>query len=544
MKTFDQYSREVKKNAIDQWTKDGHTAFNNMENDPVINLLLSALSYQAFHIQKNIEQYEEHTIRNVCDRIVPFRLLKPMPAFSIVETKIAKSFNETESKIIDESCVLEFKKSKFIPLLKTKILNAELKNVNQQGSTVWVELQTVNPIENLSGLSLYLGTSHLDVAETINIETIKWNDYKLPLIKPSQYNELPFAKCFNDTHLLLNQNCYLFGTYDYWQEVFLTNTTHLFYIGQYDTKNIPLNGQTTIELEITLSSYSEICDKIKINCFPVVNVEKKETVLNSRTPIQQLSSDAGEFLNLLYDKENVEEYMDSFFIRQHGVERYNPEQLLELMQEILYRYASDYYAFQSISELKNSDTLKQMQEIIDEISDVVSKFTNDKVKNHHYAILKKNKIENKNVHLEYLTTSGTSANGIKKDEKAIKTPNYLDKNKTVLLLETKGGKNSITDETQKENIAKYYFQTKDRLITTEDIRTFIKTFYYNENNQLCNEIERLDIQRNSEYISIIITLDNDSLLKNTDKVYSLAETLQTKIMLRSNGILPFQVTIL
>jgi hypothetical protein len=538
MKTLEEYYKEVKKNAIDQWTKDGHTAFKNMENDPVINLLLSALSYQAFHIQKNIEQYEENTFRNFRDRIVPFHLINPTPAFSIVETKMVKASDETEEKIIDESCIFEFKRSKFVPLLKTKIINTELKNVNQQGKCIRVELQTANPVENLSGLSFYI-----DTPETIDIETIKWGDYELPLIKPSQYNELPFTKWFNNAHLFLNQNYHLFGTYDYWQEIFLTNTAQLFYIGQYDTKNIPLNGQTHIELEITLSSFGNIGDKLKINCIPVVNVEKKEVVLNSRNPVQQLSSDAGEFLNLLYDKENIEEYTDSFFIRQHGVERYNPKQLLDQMQEILYRYGSDYYAFQSISELKNSDKLKQMQEIIDEISGIMKKFENNQLQNHYYAVLKKNETENKNVHVEYLTTSGTAANGIKKDDRAIKAPNYLDKNKTVLLLETKGGKNSIKDETQKENIAKYYFQTKDRLITQEDIRTFIKTFYYNENNKLGNDIENITIERKNEHIAININLNNESSLKNTDKAVLLAETLQNKIMLKSTGIMPFHVTI-
>ena len=538
MKTLEEYYKEVKKNAIDHWTKEGHSAFKNMENDPVINLLLSALSYQAFHIQRNIEQYEENTLRNFRDRIVPFHLIKPTPAFSIVETKMAKTSNEVTEKIIDESCVFEFKKSKFVPLLETKIINAECRNVNQQGENIWLELQSAHPIENLSGLSFYV-----DTPDVVNIETIKWDGYELPLIKPSQYNELPFTKWFNNAHLFLNQNYYLFGTCDYWQEIFLTSTAQLFYIGQYDTKSIPLNGQSNIELEITLSSYNDISDRLKINCIPVVNVEKKETVLNGRNPVQQLSSDAGEFLNLLYNKENIEEYTDSFFIRQHGVERYNPKQLLDQMQEILYRYGSDYYAFQSISELKNSDKLKQMQELIDEISGIMTKFENDRMKNHYYAVLKKNETETKNVHIEYLTTSGTAANGIKKDDKAAKAPNYLDKNKTALLIETKGGRNSITDETQKENIAKYYFQTKDRLVTQEDIRTFIKTFYYNGNSNLGNDIENITIERQSEHIAINIKLNSDSPLKNTDKPASLAETLQNKIMLKSTGIMPFHVTI-
>ena len=538
MKTFEEYNKEVKKNAIDRWAQEGHTTFKNMENDPVINLLLSALSYQAFHIQKNIEQYEENTIRNFCDRIVPFHLIKPTPAFSIVEAKIAKAAGDIAEKIIDETCLFEFKRSKFVPLLQTKIINAELENENQEGNTIWLTLQCANPPESLSGFSFYI-----DTPDTVNIETIRWNGYNLPLIKPSQYSELPFVKWFNNAHLFLNQNYHLFGTYDYWQEIFLTNTAQLFYIGQYDTKNIPLSGQTTIELELILNSYEEIGNRLKINCIPIVNVEKKEAVLNNRNPVQQLSSDSGEFLNLLYDKENIEEHINSFFVRQHGVERYNPKQLLEQMQEILYRYGADYYAFQSISELKNSDKLKQMQEIIDDITGIMAKFENDRLKNNHYAVLKKNDTENKNLNLEYLTTTGTAANGIRKEEKPVKAPSYLDKNKTALLIESKGGRNGIKDEKQKENIAKYYFQTKDRLITQEDIRSFIRTFCYDNNSKLNDDIETITIERQRDQIAITINLNSDSPLKNTDKATALAETLQTKITLRSTGIMPFHVTI-
>ena len=571
------------------WRKEGHVA-KNVENDPVINLLLSALSYQAFHIHKNIEQSEEKILREFRDRIIPFHLIKPVPAFSIIETKMLKSAVEN---MVDASSLFEFKRSKFLPLLETKVINAEVINVNQYDKNINLKLKSESPLESLSGVSFYI-----DTTEPVNIMAIKYGDYELPLIKPASYNELPFVKYFNNAHLFLNQNYYLFGTYDYWQEIYLTNTTQLYHIGQYDTKKISFNGQSMIELEIVLSSFYDISDKIKINCIPIVNVEKKEITLNNRNPVQELYSTTGEFLNLLFDKDNekyLDEYMDSFLIRQHGVERYNSKQLLEQMNELLYRYDYDYYAIHSIGELKNSSKLKELQEIVagifsivnkfeeqrfnartiyehtmkimdevsgnvnkseehynllinqieailEDISGIVDKFENESVKERFYAILKKNDAENKNVHIEYLTTSGAAANGLKKGEKATRAPNFLERGKTALLIETKGGRNSIKNEMQKENIAKYYFQTKDRLITVNDIRAFIRTYYYNEKSKLDIEIDNITIKRESNYISISITLKEDSLLKNADTLESLATTLQNKITYRSTGILPFKVS--
>ncbi|MDR0332267.1 MAG: hypothetical protein LBI15_02275 [Dysgonamonadaceae bacterium] len=544
MKSIDQYYNEIKKKAIEHWQKEGYVAFKDMENDPVINLLLSALSYQSFRIQKDLEQQEERMLHDFRDRTIPYQLIKPVPAFTIVESAIAQPTDDKVigEKTIDETCVFALKNTNFVPLLETKIINVKSVNITQQGINIRLEIQTAAPIDSLAGMSLFI-----DIPQTVSIEAIKCNDVELPIIKPSQYNELPFTKWFNNAHLLLNQNHYLFGTYDYWQEIFLTNTTKLFYIGEYDPKTVPLTGKTLIELDVILSSEVDVSNSIKINCIPVVNVEKKELTLNNEKPVQNLSSETGAFLHLLYDKreEYFDKYMNSFLIRQHGVERYNFNRLLEQMQDILHRYASDYYAFHLVEELKGNNQVKKMQEVIDEISDVAGKFEHTDTKGDYYAILKKNKTNNnRNIHLSYLTTSGAAANGIKKNEKAIGTPDFLDRNKTVLLLDTKGGKDSVKDEAQKENIANYYFQTKDRLVTSADIRAFIRTFYYDESNRLGDEVEDITIKRMNEYISIMMKLKDDSLLKGTDKIYILGEVLQNKIILKSTGIMSFRVEIL
>jgi len=539
MKTFEEYNKEVKKNIIDLWAKGGHSA-KNMENDPIVNLLLTALAYQTFHVHKNIDQFEEKTFQELRNRIIPFHLLKPVPAFSIVETALKEG---CEEKIIDETCSFEFANSQkqkfnFVPLLNTKIMNVELKIQDQLEKNVWrVELQSENPIENLSELSFFL-----DTPEQIEIESIRCDYDELPLIKPTQYNELPFTKWFNNAHLFLNQNYYLFGTYHYWQELFLTHNIPLYYIAPYPTKKTPLNQQTTsIELEITFNAPIYIDNNLKINCIPVVNVEKKEVSLDERNPVKDLTPNIGEFLNLLCDKGD-EKDIENVMIRQHGVERYNPTQLFEQMQEMLYRYNSDYYAFQDIRELKSTDKLENLQNIIDEIRGIVHKSDEKMIKDHHYAVLKKSNREPKRVELKYLITTGTMANGIKKDEKATKSHIALDNNKTSLLLETKGGNNGVKNEAQKENIAKYYFQTKDRLITPADIIVFIKTFYHKD-NPLGDEIENIAIKTENEYIGITIKFKSDTPLNDTDK-QQLSEILQTKITLKSSGILPFRIHIL
>jgi hypothetical protein len=549
MKTFDDYYKEIKQNIIDHWTREGHSV-RNMENDPVVNLLLSALSYQAYHIHNKIDQFENKTIREFRDRTLPYHLIKPVPAFSIVEAKLIEGCNE---KIMDETCAFEFQNSKkqkitFVPLLQTKLIDAELKMAYQLEENVWrVQLQAAKPIANLSGVSFYLDTN-----EPIEIESITCEGERLPLIKPSQYNELPFTKWFNNTHLFLNQNYYLFGAFDYWQKVFLTHATKLYYIGCSHITNEMTNNiipqtanripQTAIELDFTFNNAVNANNFLKINCIPVVNVEKESVIVDERNPVKDLATDTGEFLNLLYDEDNQNDY-DNILIRQFNVERYNSHQLFEQMQEMLYRYSSDYYAFQSHRELKTGDILNNLQLVMEDIGSVVSKLDEKMRQDHYYAILTKNNPNIKKVELKYLTTSGAAANGIRKEEKAIKAPVSLNAGKTALLLETKGGRDVITEETQKEDIAKYYHHTKDRLVTPADIIVFVKTFYF-ENVKLNNEIENISVCRENEHIAVTIHLKSNSDLSTPDKREILSALLQNQIMLRSSGILPFHVRIL
>ena len=580
MKTFEKYHQENKEKVIDFWKKTESYLMKGLEKDPVTGLLLSALSYYSYLIQYDVEKLKEKTVDELLERTVPYHLIKPVPAFTIVETKPMKAVVETTTE-----GEFKFKNWKFYPLLKTKLIGADLRVYNRGGNTWTVELHIPSPVENfnLSGMSFFINDT-----EPVRIESIRYGNFNLPVIRPSQYDELPFAQWFNNAHLFQKQNYYLFSTYEYWQEIFLTNTTHLFHIGPYDTKKASMSGQTRIELEVTLDSYIDLEDKLKINCIPLVNIEKKEVTLNENNPVHDLSAETGEFLNLLYKPEygDVDEFIDSFMIRQHGVERYNPKQLLAQMQEIVYKYNTDYYAFQSISELKNSDKLKTLQEVIKGIngilndfenkryhasllleqilqisnkiydtvtendnpqkqvtelmqklineisSDVVDRFENESVKGRYYAILKKNEANNANVHLEYLTTSGASANGIKKGEKATKTPNYIDRNKTILLTETRNGRNSIRDVSQKEAIARYYFLTKDRIITATDIRTFL----YKEIGS--RNVERIEVRKESNCIRIDIQLTADS---DVERIYAQKNTLQLKMELRAFNLLPFEI---
>ena len=533
MNTFENYHKEIIVKAVKHWQNDGQNeAFKGMENDPVINLLLTALSHQAFQIEKNIENYEENIIRNVRDRMIPHHLIRPVPAFSIVETQINNASEDNCEKIIDETCSFEFEKNKkkytFFPLLTTKTINAECEETSRNENSITVKLQSKQNIQSLSGISFYFNSQEpVEIEEITAIGAVR--DYPLPLIKPNQYNELPFTNMFNNQHWFMKENQHLFGTYDYWQEIFLTNTTNLYYIDNYNQKDLPVENQQIIELKIIFKENVNIenISEVKINCIPIVQVEKKDICLKKDTAIKELDTENSEFLNLLApeNENNPEEYTNSFLIRQFGIERYNPNTLLQQLQEITDRYISDYYAFQNIDGLKSGNKLDDLKESVENLLSVLEKNSEENnwnkaiKKNNYYAVLRK-KINDKHLYINYLATSGETANGIKKGEATTKVGSLLNKQKTKLVCDTIGGRNSIKDEAQKENIAKYYLLTGDRLVTKADIRAFCR-------KELGDCI--VDFRRENGCIVIEIKLK-----EHNPKIDEI--TLQKKIELRSTGV--------
>jgi len=545
MKTFEDYHKNTIEKAVKHWKNEHHEASKSMGgNDPVLNLLLTALSYQAFQIEKNIENYEENMLRSLRDRIIPHHLIKPTPAFSIVETQINGTSESDSEKIIDETCSFEFEKNKkkytFFPLLTTKIINAECEEISHNENSIKINLKSKQSIQNLSGMSFYIDSPEFVEVEKITlVETAQ----SLPLIKPSQYNELPFTKMFNNRHWFMEETQQLFGTYDYWQEVFLTNTTNLYYIDNYNSKDLQIEDQQNIEVEIFFKRDIGDVNEVKINCIPIVQVKKEETInLSKANPIKEFETATGDFLNLLAPEpttdheNNFEKYTNSFLVRQFGIERYNPKILLQQLQEISDRHTSDYYAFQNIDGLKSQDRLNDLKESVENLLAVLKKTSEDDnwnreiKKNSYYAVLRKNIGEN-NLYINYLTTSGEAANGIKQGEVATKTGSSLNRQKTQLLCETKGGRNSISNEIDKENIAKYHLLTNDKLITTADIRAFC----YKE---LGDCIDNINLRKENNGVVIEIKLQENSSPRMD------ATTLQKKIELRSMGAVLYRVSFL
>ena len=538
--SFEQHRRQLIKEAIEHWDENGE--LSNIENDPVVKLLFSALAYQSYSLSREISAFKGKAVTEFRNKLIPYHLIKPFPAMSVVETRLGKnkdaSINTLTSFTVDEKCIFEFGKSKmqFAPLFKTAVINAEMaeKQIDRNNNTLQLTLSSNEIIEDFSGMSFYFEDSEM----TPDVE-ISLNGQFLPVIKPDDCDNLPFTEWFQHHYLLSEDNQIQYGNYDYWLEFFVRKHIHICYIDAYNCRKIKNTSNTPV-FNIHFKSRLELQyfqnRTVRINCIPVVNVQKHSVMLTNNDPVKKLAADKSVFLNLLVG-ENTEKNDDDFFIRHFGVERFNPEELLFQINDLFNRFISDYYAFKDIEDLKKGEKIENLYKDFRELWPVMMRNENRNYSG-AYAILKLNKnlkYQYNNVTIDYLTTNCELANGIKEGEKATAASEFLDKGNTVLLMDTSGGREEEYNEETLNRLARYNLLTKDRLVTCADL----KAFCYRE---LKSKIADVTIQNTGKRIDIQIYIKDDDASGPEEKFLN-ESLLKQKIKVRSLFSLPIVVNI-
>ena len=539
-KSFEQHRRQLIKEAIEHW--DEHGELLNIENDPVVKLFFSALAYQSYSISREISALKGKVVSEFRNKLIPYHLIKPFPAMSVIETRLGKnkdaSIKPLTSFTVDEKCVFEFGKSKipFSPLFNTTIVDAKIeeKQIDKNNNTIQLTISSNEVIEDFSGLSFYFEDSTM-----IPDVEISLNNQRLSTINPDDCDNLPFTDWFQHHYLLREDNQLQYGSYDYWLEFFIRKHVYFCYINTYDCqkiKNTSTSPVFTIHFKNKLELQYFQNRSIRINCLPVVNVQKHSVVLDNNEPVKKLSVEKGVFLNLLVN-DNTEKNENDFYIRHFGVERYHQEELLFQINDLFNRFISDYYAFKDIDDLKKGDKLENLYKDFREIWPVMMRNDN---RNYSgvYAILKLNKnlkYQHNIITIDYLTTHCELANNIKEGEKAGAASEFLDKGNTVLLMDATGGKEEEYNEDTLNRLARYNLLTKDKLITSSDL----KAFCYRE---LREKIDAVSIQNTGKRIDVRIKLQEENAFDPQKKLF-YETLLKQKIKVRSLFSLPIVVTI-
>ena len=164
-------------------------------------------------------------------------------------------------------------------------------------------------------------------------------------------------------------------------------------------------------------------------------------------------------MGMVLNSDNNLDDFDRFTIRRFGSERFNINALVRLADQLCKRYESDFYAFQKLHKMQNTDKIRRLDIVLKDVIDII---TNNRVpRSGVYAVLKRGKLQGEMpaIHLTALFTDGAYANDIDLFSD-VSAPKTFDKKETRLLMKTFGGKEEIIDKEERIMLSKYYPDTR------------------------------------------------------------------------------------
>ena len=586
-----QTGKELLKTAIERWAQDGlldnfdgggsfsgkrvekmdeDTIRHNLEKDPVINLFMTALAHQTNLLKEQISNTQTTLLNEFMRKTLPYELSRPTPSVSVLHVKMADSTEP--SCLVDDSTVIqlenrsktkmrfkELEKFSFLPLLKTKILNASVNSVRRiDGNTFELTLSGNSILNNLSGMSLFFPR------HTPDSLSLSLNGKLLPIVSINDCENLPLCDIFNVNHCVFNR-ALLYGATEHWidKTSFLANK--IFYIGDYEGDN----NTSTITLQMTIHQKENVSfteQDVLINCFPIVNVEKGSVNLSVEEPIKRIATekqieghgkkDASNtlntkkekvFLHLLAPSEQTYQ-SEQISLRRFGAERYHVGDLVAQTNALIHRYSSDFHAFSTFADIDFDDKMNQLRILLNEIGHIVN--DNRQASSGVYVMLQKQTSDfsvksSPSMAVSYLLTDGVRGNGITPDC-TVKLPPILDEKESSILMTTFGGSDEITAEETLRTTAAYYHLSKERLITKSDIKQFCYkelAFTYHISKTEVRNIGFQPIFQNAQQeMNVTISLVQGQDQEIDDELAKrISNDLQQKINTRTTGFCHYRV---
>jgi hypothetical protein len=201
-----------------------------------------------------------------------------------------------------------------------------------------------------------------------------------------------------------------------------------------------------------------------------------------------VGSDEGKLLNVRRFEQIGEEKTFAMLLRNGGVGRFDERDAGTIVSYVLQLLREESAAFSTLGNDFMSGEMKQLQQIINKLEQRLFS-RHMKKEQTPYLIIKNNSdVQRQNISVRYWSSAGTEANNIKSG-----TPLRLYKgtgveyNHATLVTTSIGGRDKLGTE---ETVIAYKsaLLSRDRLITTEDIKTYC---YF----QLGERVKSVDVQK-------------------------------------------------
>ena len=555
-----QRAEELLHEALNIWRQsDDNDKLEGLENDPILKLMITALAYQANESISDLETMKDEVLEEYAQLLTPYEIGHAVPATAVISTALQDPISELELNS-SSSFTLNGTDYKFIPLLKTRLLNIkDISIVRIDGRRWKVTMNFSTPTNDLSGFAFAIKNQNFqDVNITLNRQQV-------PIAKPWDYSELPLSDCFGLDTIIYNRS-QTFEASATCLDLFARQNVRIFVIRPHKRSQFTNVETDTFDL---IFEFSGINDSFKfdknnliLNLVILVNAELHNTTLSSQTPVIRVGGyDKNDeqvnqqFLHAIRPSEE-QLYGNSLIeIRRVAADRFNQGRLVKLLNAVIARYHSDYYAFQNLKGISGDKTMQALQEILSRLVDIARKDQLRQIPG-IYILLRDTKLlqtKDGSVEVGYLTTAGAGINSSLNADCSFIVPTGLNSSQTHQIANPVMGSDEITEESAQASLSRYYIATCDRIVTPADI----KLFCYNELltrygiiRDMIRQItvnRRQQIERNGPGYEIVVDIllaDNPFVKRSFEEKVSLVEMLlQKMIEVRSTNIYPIVVTI-
>ena len=555
-----QRAEELLREAFNIWRQsDDNDKLDGLENDPVLKLMMTALAYQTNESTSDLESLKTEVMEEFAQLLTPYEIGHAVPATTVVETALMDSVSETEVDA-QNAFTLNGTNFTFLPLLRTRLLNAKVKSIiRMDGRRFKVSIHFNSPIKDLSGFAFAVDS--LDFQDL----SVSIRDQQLPLIRPWDYSELPLQDCFGLDTILYNRS----QTYEASAtclDLFARQNIRLFVIKQHTPTRFLATETDVVDLIFEFSGISDrfvfAIQHLFLNPIVLVNAQLHQTTLSSQTPIARVAGyDKDEDhvnLQFLHAVRPSEEqlYGNSLVeVRKVAADRFNQGRLVRLLNALIARYHSDFYAFQGLQGFSGDKTMQTLQETLTRLMEMVKKDQLRQVPGVYLLLRNLRLIESGkgSVDVSYLTTSGAGVNASLNADSTFTVPGGMSAAQTRQIAHPVMGRDEMTEEAALASLSRYYIATNDRIVTPADIKLFCYNELLTRYGIVRDMVRSLTVNRRQQKdrhscgyeIVVEITLADNPFVRRSfaEKVSRVEILMQKMIEVRSTNIYPVVVTL-
>ena len=555
-----QKADELLKEAQAVWNQsDRAEDLEGLGDDPVFSLLITALAYQSNEIDSEIERLKSEVLEDFARLLVPYEMGHAVPATAVVETALQDDVEEIA--VGENTRFLLQGGHPFIPLLESRALNATIHSVTRLDGRRWkVSLRFGSPVTDLSQFTFAIkGVDFADVHVSVR-------NRLLPLVKPWHYSELPLSPLFSPDSMSYNLG-QLWNTSLLPMDLFARQNVRLFCVRKHSPETFIPSETDQIDL---IFEFTGIPDKfsfdrenLALNAILLVNASVGEVTISAQNPIAHLVGgqsappdddlSSRQFLHLIRPPE-TQIYGDTpLEIRGVAGDRFNQGSLYKLLNCIVTRYRSDFYAFRQLSSEVAGKAVVQLESAMAQLK---SESAQDVLRNVSGVYLMPRgplhqQKKDFSLNVRYLTTAGAAVNQFLGTP--FEAPSGFSPAGTAMIATPAPGMDEVKDEAATGSLLRYFMVTGDRLVTMADIKFFCRKqlmVLYGIEDSLISRLEtgrRLDRDDTGFGYEIVvnIVLVGNAFIKRsfTDKLRGTELLLQKMAEARSAGIYPIKVNI-